>query len=154
MKQLFLFFIFLSVMALSMAQDNHPVNTSSTDVLNMLRKPAENGAVVRVIQDEKLNNQLYRHLDFCRKNNSLNGFRIRIFSNSGQTARQKALNEKGRFMKLFPSIESYMIYDTPNFKVYVGDFRTKSDALYYLKQISVEFHNAFVVPDRINYPTY
>ena len=74
----------------------------------------------------------------------------RIFSDSGQPASKKASSERARFIKLYPETESYLQFDTPNYKVYVGDFRTKSDAYAFLVKIKAEFPKAFLVEQKIN----
>ncbi|MFP4041249.1 MAG: SPOR domain-containing protein, partial [Bacteroidales bacterium] len=56
------------------------------------------------------------------------------------------------FYEQFPDIPIYREYDSPYFKIYVGDFRTKIEAIKSLKKIQKHFPSAFVVPDTINYP--
>lgn len=90
-----------------------------------------------------------------RKNESergMNGFRVEIFFSSALDARQKALQVKTAFLKEYPDINSYVIYVSPDFKVRVGDFRTKNEALALMKQIQARFPKAFIVPDIIEFP--
>ena len=47
---------------------------------------------------------------------------------------------------------SYMLFQTPNFKVRIGDFRNKSEALKTKAQIASKYPNAFIVKDNIRYP--
>ena len=90
-----------------------------------------------------------------RKNEStrgINGFRVEIFFSSALDARQRALQTKAAFLKDYPDINAYDIYVSPDWKVRVGDFRTKSEALSMIKKIQDRFPKAFLVPDLINYP--
>ena len=91
-----------------------------------------------------------------RKNEStrgVQGFRVEIFFSSTLDARQKALQTKAAFLKDFPGPNVYVIYVSPDFKVRVGDFRTKNEALAMMKKIQHLFPKAFIVPDIIEFPT-
>lgn len=107
---------------------------------------------LRIIQDIRIEQLVTRHITANQRLSGVPGFRIRIFSQSGQTARQNANQVRGEFLKRFPDMDGYLTYDAPNFKVYVGDFRTRSEALKFHKRLSRDFPNAFIVADRINLP--
>jgi hypothetical protein len=53
---------------------------------------------------------------------------------------------------LHKDIPAYRTYTNPYFKVTVGDFRTKSEAMELLSRIRSEFPSAFVVKENIEYP--
>lgn len=80
------------------------------------------------------------------------GYRIRIFSDGSQTARQKMFAEKGRFLKHFEEYEVYTIYVAPYWKIYVGDFLTRSEALKAYESIKKVYPYAFVVNDFVKIP--
>ncbi len=89
------------------------------------------------------------------KNNSdkkINGYRIRIFFDNKQTARVQSEELEKRFIETYPQYPVYRTYTNPYFKVAVGDCRTKSDAARLLREIQIEFPNAFIIRDVINYP--
>lgn len=82
----------------------------------------------------------------------VNGFRVRIFFDNKQSARQESEAVLKRFEALHRDIKAYRTYVNPYFKVTVGDFRTKSEAMEVLSRIRTEFPSAFVVKDYIDYP--
>ena len=82
----------------------------------------------------------------------LNGFRIRIFFDNKQSARTQSEEVEKLFVELFPQYPVYRTYTNPYFKVAVGDFRTKSDAVKVLQDIQKLFPKAFIIKDVINYP--
>lgn len=82
----------------------------------------------------------------------MEGFRIQIFFDSGNTSKQAAMSAKRTFELRFPDIETYISFEEPNYKVRVGNFRTKLDAEGCLKRIGASYPNAFVVPDFIEFP--
>ncbi len=103
-------------------------------------------------QQEEIHNLILRHIAKNRREGGIQGYRIRIFSDLGMNARTESEEVKTKFFEHFPNIPIYRKYDSPYFKVYVGDFRTKIEAVKNLKKIKRIFPNAFVVPDKINYP--
>ncbi len=54
------------------------------------------------------------------------GFRVQIYSGSD---REKAIAIKTEFMRHFPGTRTYLSYVSPCFRVKVGNFRHRSDAL-------------------------
>lgn len=80
---------------------------------------------------------------------SIPGYRIQIhFGNE----REKAREIKTKFLQEFPDIPAYDSYQSPNFRVRVGDYRSKLEAAGYLSQISAQFPSSFIVSDKIKYP--
>ena len=77
------------------------------------------------------------------------GYRIRIFSESGLGAKQAQQQVRARFLSLYPGLDAYNEYDEPFFKVYVGDCRTKSEALKLQDRIRKDFPNSIIREDYI-----
>ncbi len=86
------------------------------------------------------------------KEKTLNGFRVRIFFDNKQNSRIAAQEALEAFNKAFKGIPSYLSYQSPFFKVTVGDFRTKSEAMEMLRSLKGMFPAAFIVKEGINYP--
>ena len=106
-----------------------------------------------LVQDPAIDTLLTRHIIGNRKHGGFDGFRIQIFNGSTRSAREEANEENSRFISEFPGIESYLRFDAPNFfKVRVGNYRTKRDALRDFISIKKEFPNAYIVPDIIEFP--
>lgn len=83
---------------------------------------------------------------------TMNGYRVRIFFDNRQTARNESEATMKKFKSLFPDVSAYRLYANPYFKVTVGDFRTKSEAMALLARIKGDFPSAFVVKENIEYP--
>ena len=75
----------------------------------------------------------------------LTGYRVRIFFDNKQTARNQSERVAGTFKSQHPGISVYREYENPYFKVTVGDFRTKSDAMVLLRSVKNLFPSAFIV---------
>lgn len=82
----------------------------------------------------------------------MNGYRVRIFFDNRQSARIESEEALKRFEGLYHDIVAYRTYANPYFKVTVGDFRTRSEAVRCLERIRHEFPSAFVVKENISYP--
>lgn len=72
-------------------------------------------------------------------------FRIRIFFDSGQSARAASEAAAARFRNLHPGVPVSRTFTDPFFKVTVGNYATKADAANALKTIQQEFPTAFIV---------
>jgi hypothetical protein len=77
------------------------------------------------------------------------GFRVQLTSESGNGAQQRANEVKNRYTSRHKEHNAYLMWDSPNFKVRVGDFKTKFEAAAYWKTIQYEFPNSYVVEDKI-----
>ncbi|MCK5730638.1 MAG: SPOR domain-containing protein [Draconibacterium sp.] len=107
---------------------------------------------LRVNHDPRLDKMVNWHIEKNKKINGVEGFRVEIFFNSGMDALELARNKKVAFLSKYPDYSVNIKYDAPNFKVRVGDFRTKNEALKLLKTINRSYPMAFIVPDIINFP--
>ena len=82
-----------------------------------------------------------------------NGFRIRLYFASTRTAREESASIIRRFNTMYPNVQAYRTYASPNFKVTVGNFRTRLDAEAFLRRIKGDFPDAFIVRERFKYPS-
>jgi hypothetical protein len=103
-------------------------------------------------QDPRITDLVVRHSQLNQKKRGTDGFRLEIFFSSDNRAREKAMRVKNDFNQTFPTIPAYVMFQTPNFKVRVGDFRNKSEALKSKTFIALKYPNAFIVKDNIRFP--
>ena len=83
----------------------------------------------------------------------INGYRIRIYSGNSQNARRRSDEIAAGFAATHPGIPVYKSYANPFFKVTVGDFRTRDEALLFAESIAGRYPSAFLVREPINYPS-
>lgn len=86
------------------------------------------------------------------KGKRMAGYRVRIFFDNKQNARTASEAAMNRFSAAYPGHGVYRSFASPYFKVTVGDFRTKSEAMQMMLRIKSDFPSAFVVKENINYP--
>jgi len=106
---------------------------------------------VKVHQSQAIVNAFNQKMETNSKR-LISGYRVRIFSDSKQTARTESESIAARFTSTHPGVAAYRSYQNPFFKVTVGDFRTKSEAMQLLQQIKYEYPTAFIVKENINFP--
>jgi hypothetical protein len=124
--------------------------SQSNDIFTELEEKKYYEGDITIIQDETLKEMVTDHVKSMSR--TIPGYRINIFRDSGTNARQDAENYRSKFIRKYGNISSYLIYDTPFFKVYIGDFRTKSEALKVKEKIKWDFPDAFIINDDINPP--
>lgn len=124
----------------------------SKDVFTMVQSKKSGEGTVKIHQDSSIYHLVNKYINYCETAKGFPGFRIRIFSDSGNNAREKAHSMKNKFSTAYTDYESYLVYNSPNFEIYVGDFRTKSEALKLLKALQSEYPSAFIVKTLIVSP--
>lgn len=106
---------------------------------------------VKVRQSQQISESMENHVS-SNASRTIAGYRVRIFFDNKQTARAESETALKKFIGLYPDVMAYRIYANPYFKVTVGDFRTKSEAMALLARIKGSFPSAFVVKENIEYP--
>ena len=75
------------------------------------------------------------------------GFRIQIVNS---TDRNNALSAKTRVYQLYPELKAYLQYQSPYYRLKVGNFKTRQEAGEYLKSLTRDFsNNIFILRDTI-----
>ena len=141
---LFVICIWLCSGALMQAQ-----STSREDPLRQLQEAGERGQVT-IRTDSLLVANYYKLMEQNSRVSGVPGYRIRIYAESGIGAKEEQQRVRARFLSLFPDSDAYYRYDEPYFKVYVGDCRTRSEALKLYDRVVRSFPSAILVEDYIN----
>jgi len=91
--------------------------------------------------------------DYIRSNANkpLTGYRIRVFYDNGPQARVKSEAIEKTLQSQFRAAV-YRSFESPNYKVTVGDFRTKDEALRIYNALKYAYPTAYIIKETINYP--
>lgn len=82
-------------------------------------------------------------------NGQYKGFRVQVLSTTDRT---KAMDLKSQLLSRFPDEKTYTVFQSPYFKIRIGNFIKKEDAEAFRKQLSKIYPDGtFVVPDVIEY---
>ena len=96
---------------------------------------------VRINQDQKFEQLLNekRKINILQTIND--SYKIQIYSGGSENAK-KILNE---FKQKFVAIDATIVFNTPNYKVWVGNFRTRIEAEKTLVEIKDNYKNVFLI---------
>lgn len=68
-------------------------------------------------------------------------YKIQIFSGASESAKKTFYD----FKQDYKNLDGTIIFNTPNYKVWIGNFRTKIEAEYYLSDIRKKYKNVFLI---------
>lgn len=102
-----------------------------------------------VISDPQVDSLIQKNIEENQLAEGIPGFRIQIYSDAD---RKGATEARNKFLQLYPDADAYLIYQQPNFRVRVGDFRNRMEAHALYKKMLEEFPEVIIVPDKINLP--
>jgi hypothetical protein len=134
----------------AVGQDN--ASHRGDDILVQVRKNIPNQGKVTINQDPQIEHVFNLDILQNAKQPGMYGYRIRIYFDLGQTSRKQSEDTANEFMTNYPGISVYRSYISPYYKVSVGDFRTRDNALKLYSQLIKEYPKAFIVPEWINFP--
>lgn len=111
-----------------------------------------------VIQESLVDTVLY-HYEQLRihwldnpDHKAIPGYRIQIFFDSGLHSSDRARQAKDQFMAKYPNVQAYVSWKAPNYRVRIGDFKSRLEAESFLQSILSDYPNGWVVKDEINFP--
>jgi len=108
-------------------------------------------------EEASVEDLLELHKEFNSNYNSISGYRIQIYKGSGNSALEKGQALMDKFSKDYKNKAVYISFSEPYYRVRVGDYRTRLDAVNFLKEIKSKYPSAFVIKEDIELvvlPTY
>lgn len=107
-------------------------------------RPSSN---ITITGDVAVSQLVAKHIEFNEKVKTVPGYRIQVASLSGGNAKNRAFELKDKIKVEFPSVETYVIYVEPNFRVKVGDFRTRLEAYAFLQVLKDSYPGTILRDD-------
>lgn len=103
-------------------------------------------ASISIDQPSDVARQFPKHVGVASgRNPQASSFCIRIYSNSGQHARNDSAKALARFQEAFPEISVTRTYNSPYFMVSAGEFGTRREAEEFLKGVREIFPSAYII---------
>ena len=109
------------------------------------------GSGVKVNQSQAMRNAFDNYVSH-NASKKMSGFRIRVYYENGQNARGRSEAISRSISAAYPGMGVYRTFESPNFKVCVGDFRTKDEALKVFHSLKATYPTAIILRETINYP--
>ncbi len=76
------------------------------------------------------------------------GYRVQIYFGE----RNEAQNARVEFLRKYPEMGAYVSYLAPNFRLRVGDFRTRIESEKFKNSVTREYPGSYIVKDQIELP--
>lgn len=108
------------------------------------------GPGVTVMQSEALRDAFANYVK-SNASKPMSGYRIRVFFDSGQNARSKSQQVVHALKKAYPNMGVYHSFESPNYLVFLGDFRTRHDAMRTYNEVKAMYPTAMIMRQNINY---
>ncbi|MBC7745335.1 MAG: SPOR domain-containing protein [Flavobacterium sp.] len=102
---------------------------------------------VEVIKDPQIDSLIARRLALSKVAVKTTGFRVQVFSGPD---RKDAYIVQSKFKALYPRVTSYVSYNQPNYRVRVGDFRSRIEAEKMISRLKRHYQTLFIFSERIN----
>jgi len=109
---------------------------------------------ITIVKDPRLDMLLKKQAELNKEVDKLNnktgpGYRIMVINTNDRT---KALEVKSRMMSDFPEEKSYLVYQSPYFKIMIGNFRNRQEAEPFHKKIQEIYPTGvIIVPATVEY---
>lgn len=139
MKQLILLFSLLAPFFTALSQE-------SSDIFSQVTTPS-GGGNVKIHQDAYVKQLIISHVEDNGRSESMEGFRIQLYSGSSKKAKSDALSAKMKFLSIFPDIPVYLEYNAPFWRVRAGDFRSKNESMELYSKLKSFFPESYPVKD-------
>lgn len=113
---------------------------------------SQNDGLLLLEKDARLDQLIQKQKEIHSADNTIDGFRVQIFMESGNDAVDIANATMSEFKEKYPDVPVYLIFGQPYYRLRVGDFRTRLEAEKFFHIINKEYKNAFVTSDKIQLP--
>lgn len=163
-KSLYIFLVLCLFSGFALAQDD---NKTIIDELNSSRWGQGN---IKVMQDEAIQNILgVRQVTVINTTKTLGvidptvnftkvrGFKIQVFSgNNQQRSKREAESKQAQVKSAFPELETVVSFQSPFWRLRVGNFTSRADADAVLREMKKTFpafgREMYIVPDVVKKP--
>lgn len=112
---------------------------------NQLMAQTEDG-VVRIESSAHVDQMLTQKKEYNKSLEKFQGFKIQIYYGS----EKKCYEVKDEFTSLFPDIATSIIFSTPQWKLQIGNYRTRLEADHAMVGIKKEYPSAIVLATEID----
>ena len=154
MKKLLVILILALLPGMMLRAQEYRVDNSSAQVDSTLMGRSilsVLGSGVKVNQSQAMRSAFDSYVS-NNASKKLTGYRIRVYFDNGQNARARSEAIARSVSNTYPGIGVYRTFESPNYKVSVGDFRTKDEALKVFHSLKASYPTALLLKETINYP--
>lgn len=159
--------ILLIAIILLSAGVNAQTSLQKNEILEELNKDVQGKGDVTVYQDESISHILgrpvgpprtvYTTADGAVQYYKTRGFKIQAFSGNNQrTSRDEANRKQSQINQLYPDLETVVLFESPFWRLRVGNFENRGDAEEALHKLRESFpsfgREMYIVVDEVKIP--
>ncbi len=116
-------------------------------LVSSLQEKQEGQGVITIYDEDGIEELVNIQVEVNKRMGGVDGFRIQLYSGSGPTGKKKALQVKSKFLHNFAEYDADMSFTSPFWRVRVGNYRHKHEALPLLTELRKFFPNCYIVKD-------
>ena len=135
------YYTILVVLFLALGLSSAEAQSISQKIAELERREAD-GSHVSVVQQASVG-EAVRATEAAMHISKINGYRVVIYFDNEQYASNRANSVLRSFKNKYPYINAYLVYESPYFKVSVGDCVTMEEAVVLLNTIIGDYPKAF-----------
>lgn len=145
--RLVIIFVLVFVTSSLMSQLPGSSGYNNSDIFDEIEQPEEGKGVIEIDQSARMKDLVLTHIKMNKRTRGIEGFRVQLYSGGGNKARQEAIEAKGKVLSELPDEDISVEYSAPFWRVRVGSFRHKHEALPLLNQLKDVFPSCYIVRD-------
>lgn len=163
MRNLIVFLLLFFSFCVSISAQDALLFTNDSEIQKIVNQPFDDALKVdtinsqkrwnhlTIISDSRIEDLLAIHKEESIRKKGIDGYRVQIF----QGTMDEAYRVKAKFLSMYPEFPEnnvHVKFLTPDFRVRIGDFRNRSQAICLKYKIITDFPNPFIVEDIIDFP--
>lgn len=120
---------------------------AQNDVFERVQSRSIGEGQVSIRQSPGVERMMKDYLQSNRSASGVEGYRIQLYSGTGNNSKQEAQEVRSKLLGLFPEENVFVEYNAPFMRVRVGSFRHKHEALPLLRKLKSSFPSCYIVRD-------
>ena len=118
-----------------------------TSLAGNLQERVDGEGVITIYDEDGIEELVNIQVEVNKRIGGVEGWRIQLYSGSGPEGKQSALKVKGKLLGNFPDQDADLSFTSPFWRVRVGNYRHKHEALQLLNELRAIFPNCYIVKD-------
>ena len=103
---------------------------------------------IHIKRDYRIDSLMQKQLDLNKKKHGVDGFRVQIHFGQNRETAQKI---RSRFSTDFPELKTYLGYNSPYYKIRIGNFISRLEAYKIQKKITRKYRGSYIVPASVDF---
>ncbi|MDG5800961.1 SPOR domain-containing protein [Marinilabiliaceae bacterium ANBcel2] len=117
------------------------------DPFSKIENRSQGEGAITIRQSSDLQNLVKLFIDQNRSADGVEGYRIQLYSGTGAEARREAAEIRSKVLGQFEDEHILVEYNAPFWRVRVGAYRHKHEALPTMQRLSEKFPSCYIVRD-------